>query len=360
VGEKQEEARMQYIAFDSHKKYTLARVEAVEGGKAKETRIRHEKGSIRDFLCGCHPGSSVAVETIGNWYWIVEEIEAAGMRPLLVHARKAKMMMGMINKTDRLDAAGLNRLQRSGTLPTVWIPPQDVRDKRELLRARMDLVAQRTQLKNRIHAALARYGIDVEDAGSDVFRVGARENLEKAIQSLPPQTSFAAKCQLDQLDALQENIARLEERIKEVLSPTPEVELLMTMPGVGLLLGSVIALEIGDVSRFPRAENLASYAGTTPRVDSSGGKTRYGQVRGDVNRFLKWAFAEAANAVCRLRAHYPYRHVSKVYERIRAKKNHAKAIGAVSRHLAEASYWILTKKEPYKERDSGTVSSKDA
>jgi len=351
---------MQYIAFDSHKRYTLARVEGSEGGKAKECRIRHEKGSIREFLGSCQAGSPVAVETIGNWYWIVEEIEAAGMRPLLVHARKAKMMMGMINKTDRLDAAGLNRLQRSGTLPTVWIPPQDVRDKRELLRARMDLVAQRTQMKNRIHAALARYGINVEDAGSDVFRVGARENLEKAIQELPPQTSFATKCQLDQLDALQENIARLEERIKEVLSLTPEVELLMTMPGVGLLLGSVIALEIGDVSRFPRAENLASYAGTTPRVHSSGDKTRYGQVRGDVNRFLKWAFAEAANAVCRLRAHHPYQHVSKLYERIRAKKNHAKAIGAVSRHLAEASYWILTKKEPYKERDSGTVSSKDA
>lgn len=351
---------MQYIAFDSHKRYTLARVEAIEGGKAREVRIRHEKGSIKEFLGGCQAGSPVAVETIGNWYWIVEEIESAGMEARLVHARKAKMMMGMINKTDRLDAAGLNRLQRSGTLPTVWIPPQDVRDKRELLRTRMDLVAHRTQLKNRIHAALARYGIDVEEARSDLFRIGAREGLEKAIKELPPETSFATQCQLDQLDALRKSIDQMEGRIKDVLSPTPEVELLMTMPGVGLLLGSVIALEIGDVSRFPRAENLASYAGTTPRVHSSGDKTRYGQVRGDVNRFLKWAYAEAANAVCRLRVHHPDRHVSRLYAKIRAKKNHAKAIGAVSRHLAEASYWILTRREPYKERDSGTVSSNDA
>jgi hypothetical protein len=65
----------------------------------------------------------VAVETIGNWYWIVDEIEAAGCVPKLVHARKAKLMMGEINKTDRLDVRGLNRLQQAGTLPTVWIPP---------------------------------------------------------------------------------------------------------------------------------------------------------------------------------------------------------------------------------------------
>src|SRR5207245_1927359 len=68
------------------------------------------------------PGE-VAVETIGNWYWIVDEIEAAGCVPKLVHARKAKLMMGEINKTDKLDARGLNRLQQAGTLPTVWIPP---------------------------------------------------------------------------------------------------------------------------------------------------------------------------------------------------------------------------------------------
>lgn len=130
---------MQYIAFDSHKHYTWACVESKNGKKRKEARIAHERNALREFLEQCEPGSPVAVETIGNWYWIVDEIEAAGMQPRLVQARKAKLMMGAIHKTDRLDARGLNQLQRNNTLPTVWIPPADLRDARELPRTRMVL-----------------------------------------------------------------------------------------------------------------------------------------------------------------------------------------------------------------------------
>jgi len=123
----------------------------------------------------------------------------------------------------------------------------------------------------------------------------------------------------------------------------------MTLPGVGLTLAVVITLEVGDVARFPTGEQLASYAGTTPRVHSSGGKTRYGPLRSDVNRYLKWAFVEAANVVCRIRRRHPGRHISRLYERQVRRKGHAKAIGAVARHLAEATYWMLKRQEPYRE-----------
>ena len=86
---------------------------------------------------------------------MVDEIEARGLRPRLVHARKAKVMMGMIDKSDKLDARGLNILQRTGTLPEVWIPSGEIRDKRELPRARMLLVRQRTRLKQRLLSNLA-------------------------------------------------------------------------------------------------------------------------------------------------------------------------------------------------------------
>ena len=99
-------------------------------GRCRQTRITHERGAIRSFLSECEPGTSVAVEATGNWYWIVDEIEAASLVPKLVHPRKAKLMMGSINKTDKLDVHGLNRLQRTGTLPTVWIPPGELRDLR--------------------------------------------------------------------------------------------------------------------------------------------------------------------------------------------------------------------------------------
>src|SRR6266705_6010244 len=140
---------MHQIAFDSHKHYTWASVQTPTGTLLQEGRLEHRAGLIRSFLQQWDPGSPVALETIGNWYWIVNEIEQAGMTPCLVHARKAKIMMGLTNKTDKLDARGMNRLQRTGTLPTVWIPPADLRDQRELPRTRMVLAQERTRLKNR-------------------------------------------------------------------------------------------------------------------------------------------------------------------------------------------------------------------
>ena len=91
---------MENIAFDSHKRCTLCVVEDKRGNFITEARIEHERGKIREFLQHYSPGSPAAVETIGNWYWIVDEIEQAGLKPRLVHARKARVMSGCINKTD--------------------------------------------------------------------------------------------------------------------------------------------------------------------------------------------------------------------------------------------------------------------
>ena len=341
---------MENIAFDSHKRYTFYSVENADGVIIEEGRIDHVRGQIREFLGRYTPGSPVAVETIGNWYWIIDEIEQAGMKPKLVHARKAKVMMGCVNKTDRLDARGLNRLQRVGTLPTVWIPPQALRDKRDLSRTRMYLVTVRSQLKNRIHATLAKYALRIGDV-SDIFGKRARVVLYERVKEFPEHTRFTTQLQLGQVEQLDGVIEGLNRRMKEVFEETEAVRLLRSMPGIGFLLGVVISLEVGDIRRFGNQERLASYSGTTPRVHASGGKVRYGALRNDVNRYLKWAFSEAANSICINKEVWPRRHVSCLYQRIRGRKGHAKAIGAVARHLAEATYWILTQKEEY--RDPG-------
>ena len=343
---------MEYIAFDAHKHYTLASVAKPDGQVVRERRIEHARGALQEFLEGCERGSAVAVETIGNWYWIVDEIEAAGCVPKLVHARKAKLMMGEINKTDRLDARGLNRLQRNGTLPTVWIPPGVLRDQRDLPRTRMVLVRQRTQLKNRIHATLAKYAL--HDLGvSDIFGVRGRVLLRQRFELLPPHTAYASQHLLEQVETLSKQVQEFEQRIEATFKSTPAIRLLLTVPGVGLTLAVVITLEVGDVGRFATAEKLAGYAGTAPRVHASGGKTRFGPSRPDVNRYLKWAYVEAANAICLTRARAPRRHVCRLYERLARRKGHAKAIGAVARHLAEATYWILSTQTSYREPSAG-------
>lgn len=339
----------EYIAFDSHKHYTLAEQEDRATGRSRLTRIEHRRGAIRGFLCErCEPGTPVAVEAIGNWYWIVEEIEAAGLEPRLVHPRKAKLMMGNYNKTDKLDVHGLNTLQRNGTLPTVWVPPAELRELRELTRTRLTISQQRTRLKNRIQSTLAKYALSLVEV-SDTFGRRARPQLLAGIAELPPQTRWATERLLDQLDGVQQQIGAFEGRLNDLVSLTPEMQLLTTLPGVAAILASTIALEVGDVRRFACAERLASYAGTTPRVQASGGKVRYGRTRPDVNRYLKWAFVEAANSVCLNHTRHPERHVSQLYQRTRSRRGHGKAIGAVARHLAEATFHILSKQEGYRD-----------
>lgn len=345
----------EYIAFDSHKHYTLMEREAVASGRVVQRRIEHRPGAIREALAGCEPGTEVAVEAMGSWYWIIDEIEQAGLVPKLVHPRKAKLMMGMINKTDRLDVHGLNRLQRNGTLPTVWIAPPDVRDLREVTRTRMVLTQHRTRLKNRLLATITKYGLSV-DGCSDPFGVKARAQWTTLLSRLPVQTRWCAELLWQQLELVNSQVDQQEKRLEDLMEVTPAIALLKTLPGIGLILAGVAAMEIGDVSRFATAERLASYAGTTPRVHSSGGKTRYGRLRSDVNRYLKWAFIEAANSVALHASRKPARHVSQLYRRLRQRRNHPKAVGAVARHLAAASYWVLKKKQAYRDPSLGRAN----
>jgi transposase len=341
---------MEIIAFDSHKHYTQVCVEQANGQRICEQRIRHQRGSIKKFLSQYQAGSPVAIETIGNWYWLVDEIEAAGMEARLVHARKAKLMVGAINKTDKLDARGLNMLQRCRTLPTVWIPPGELRDKRELPRVRMVLASQRTGLKNRILSVMAKYGLQVDfEQVSDSFGVSGRRILDKCLKLLPQQTRFTTEILLDELDTVISRIGKIELRMREVFEQTLQVKLLDSLPGVGFILAVVISQETGDIARFGGPEQFASYCGTCPRVHASGDKTRYGRQRTDVNQYLKWAFAEAANQVAINRERWQNRHCGRLYNRLRNRRGHGKAIGAVARHFAEASYWMLSRNEEYKE-----------
>ncbi len=349
---------MENIAFDSHKRYTLCSVMDEKGSFLKETRIEHKRGEIIEFLRRFTPGSPVAVETIGNWYWIVDEIEAAGMHPRLVHARKAKLLMGSYNKTDRLDARGLNHLQRVGSLPDVWIPPGEIRDKRDLPRTRMYLVNQRTCLKNRIHSTLDKYALGITGV-SDIFGPKSRDLLNDRLGQLPDHTGYVAHLQLKQIDSLVKDIKKLDEIMKEVFDEMPQIKLLRSMPGIGFVFGIVIWSEVGDINRFCSPQSLASYSGTTPRVHASGGKVRYGSLRPDVNRYLKWAYCEAANTISINRKLWSERHVARLYTRIRQRKGHSKAIGAVARHLAEATYWILKKMELYKDPALKHVTSRE-
>lgn len=337
-----------FIGCDAHKKYSMFASINEDGHRAQCIKVNNDRHQFSCFLNTLPPNSQIAIETVGNWYWMIDEMERAGHEPKLTNAGKAKLMMGQINKTDKLDANGLALLLRNGTLPSVWIPPGELRDQRELPRMRMALVHVRTMLKNRIHAALAKYALVITEV-SDIFGVSGRKLLKKRLEELPLYTRRSVEAQLKLLDQVKEHIQECEKQIEEIIEKTPEIMLLMTLPGVGPILAIVIALEIGQIDRFFCAEKLASYAGTVPRIKASGGKIRYGKTRPDVNRYLKWALIEAANIAVINQSRWSDRHVVRLYRRIRGRRGHGKAVVAVARHLAEASYWVLKRNEPYKE-----------
>jgi transposase len=337
-----------YIASDAHKKYSIFGSIDERGRYGEQHRVGHNREEYRAFLGALPKRSTIAIESIGNWYWMIEEMEKAGHEPVLVHPRKAKLMMGLTHKTDRLDVNGLAMLSRNGTIPKIWIPSGELRDKRELPRVRMAMVGMRTKLKNRIHATLSKYNIVIEEV-SDIFGVSGRKIVERHLGELPLETRRTVGEELKLLDEVEGHIKEVEKRIREIVSETREMQLLKTIPGVGDILSVVIALEIGEIDRFSRAEQLASYSGTVPRIRSSGGRAYFGKVLPEVNRYLKWAFIETANMIVLHQERMPYSHAVQLYTRIRHKKGHAKAVVALARHLAEATFWVLKKGEAYRE-----------
>lgn len=338
-----------FIGCDAHKKYSVFVAVDERGEASPAFRVGHDREQYRHFLGQLPAGSQIALEASGHYYWIVDEMEAAGHQPRLVHPLEAKKRMGKTSKkTDKIDANGLGILLRNGTLPEVWIPPAGLRDQRESLRLRMFLVQQRTRLKNRIQGTLARYNVQIAGA-SDLFGVAGRQSLGKRLGELPEHTRQSVEVELVTLDFLEVQLAGIEKRLEALMQVTAEADLLKTLPYVGRILSMVMTLEIGKVERFPSAAHLASYAGLVPRVHSSGGHTRLGQICGDVNQYLKWAFIEAGNLVVIHQKHLAGQHVVRLYQRLKRKKNHQKAVVAVARHLAESAYWILKKQEVYRD-----------
>src|ERR1700761_3769829 len=347
----------QYIGCDAHAGYSIF-VSMDETGKAAgPVRVEHDELEMRRFLGTLPAGSPVALESSGNWYWLVRAMEEAGLDPRLAHALEVKKRLPGRNKTDSLDAKGLALLLRNGALPEVWIPPAKLLDLRDLMRTRLSVRQQGTLLKCRIHAALRRYGVRDYSNRSDLFGKNSRAKLAACIGRLPQETRIATLHEWELLDFLEAQIAALEERIRQRIASLGWVRLLKTLPGVGTILGCTMYLEIGDVSRFPDAAHLASYAGLVPTVHASGGKLWQGPTPRSANHFLKWAFVEAANVITTRQKAWADKHVVRLYQRLRASKCHAKAVTAVARHLAESSWWILSKKQGYREPAPTPVSS---
>lgn len=340
---------VKYSGCDVHREYSVF-VEIDEDGVLEgPTRVDHDTNELEEHLEDLPDGTPVAIETSGSWYWIADRIEQMGHKPRLVNAARASRMMGFADKTDTLDAKGLAMLQKTKTLPEIWMPSAQQRDRRELLRFRMKLVQSRTRWKNRVHALLMKHGLDV--SMTDAFGVGGLEELETHKDRLPDQARSVLADQLSMIQDLQQRIETVETQLEKMLESSEPRRLLRTMPGIGPILSALIVLEVGTIDRFPGPGHLASYAGVVPGTHASGGNRHDTGLRTQANKRLKHGFMEAANAVIRQQQTYSESRLIKKYRRLDENKPSGVAKGAVARMLAESAYWVWTKGEPYEEPD---------
>jgi transposase len=235
-------------------------------------------------------------------------------------------------KTDAVDAKTLAHLLRADLLPEAYIAPRDLRDLRELLRHRAALTAMRAALKNRIHAILAKHGITRQH--SDLFGKGGRQFLGELELREPPRRRLDSLLAL--IDDFDREITATTKEIDQAAKADDRVEVLCQIRGVGRYTAMLIIAEVGDISRFPSARHLCSWAGLTPTVRSSDGKARLGRISRQGSPALRWALVEAAQksttGADRLREHF---------ERISKRRGRKVAKVAVARHILTLSYYGL-------------------
>jgi transposase len=260
-----------------------------DGRKLETARIENSPAALRAVIARAGSKPRVVVEATYGWYWAVDVLEAAGAEVHLAHPLGVKAFSYRRVKNDERDCADLADLLRLGRLPEAWIAPEPVRALREVTRYRHKLVGQRTSCKDQVHAVLAKTGIPV--SRSDIFGRGGGIWLD----GLPLLQPYAAKIgSLRALIAvLDGEIGRLEEQASAMLAGDRGYAAIRQLPGIGPVLGAVIAAEIGDITRFGNPGQLASWAGLTPRHYESDTRVIRGRVSKQGSRMLRWALVEA-------------------------------------------------------------------
>ncbi|HUY71862.1 MAG TPA: IS110 family transposase [Gaiellaceae bacterium] len=282
-----------------------------------------------------------AVESMNGARFVHDQLELLGWRVEIADALKVKGLAPLACKTDKIDSHVLAELCRRDLVPAIWLPTPEVRGERERARFRLHLVRQRTRLKSRIHATLLAFGHPCPV--SDLFGVRGRALLEQLALPEPWRGDVDASLRL--IDQVDREIAAIERELRSLGSEHRYVPLLMTIPGIAWILGYTIAAEIGEIERFSAPKKLVGYTGLCPKVIQSGGQDRRGPLAKNGPKYLRWAYIEAATHACR---YHPYRDpYQQTKQRLGRNRGAKVATITVARKLAEASWWMLSKGEPF-------------
>ena len=273
----------------------------------------------------------LVVESTFNWYWLVDGLMEAGYKVHLANTAAIQQYAGLKYTDDHHDARWLAHLLRLGVLPEGYIYPKEDRAVRDLLRKRSRLVQHRTSHVLSVQNLMAR-NTGRRLSGNEVKRLDfeALEQLFSELQAVAAGSSLAVVRTLEDLIEVLEQEVLAKARLK------PAFKALLSVPGVGKVLALTIMLETGDIGRFPQVGNYASYCRCVGSEHLSNGKRKGRGNTKNGNKYLAWAFIEAANFAVRFNPT-----IKRYYQRKRAKTNGIVAIKTVAHKLARACYYIL-------------------
>lgn len=364
--------------LDIHKKSVVACLIIMEPGQKplKETRtfrtMTADLLALTDWLqkAGC---THVAMESTGLYWRPIYNLLEGLFELLLVNAQHIKAVPG--RKTDVKDAEWIAELLRHGLLRGSFVPSRPQRQLRDLTRHRSNLVQERARILNRLQNVLEDANIKLASVVTDIHGVSARAMLEALIAGerdvavlaalargrmrskrgeledalrgrFTSHHSFLLTEHLSHLDYLDESIARVSALIEQHVADEQErITLLDTIPGVGQRTAEMLIAEIGtDMSRFPSAKHLASWAGMCPGQNESAGKRRSGKTRKG-NRWLRQTLVEMAHAAAKTKGTY----LAAQYRRIAARRGKKRALIAIGHTILVIAYMIIKRRQPYQD-----------
>jgi transposase len=288
--------------------------------------IAQQLATYRDSIQG------IVVESTYNWYWLVDGLMDEGHKIHLANTAAIQQYEGLKYTDDKYDARWLAHLLRLGVLPQGHIYPKQHRPVRDLLRKRGQMVRQRTANLLSIQNLFSR------NTGGSMSANRVKRLDSKEIDGLVPNTelALAIKANLAMLQCADGQIDLLEKAVLDRVKLKPEFELLKTVPGIGLILALTIMLETGDITRFPTVGDYASYCRCVGSKKISNGKKKGCGNTKNGNKYLSWAFIEAANFAVRFSAK-----IKSFYQSKKSKTNGIVAIKAVAHKLCRACYYIM-------------------
>jgi transposase len=307
-----------------------------------QKRVQHNSKELSRFVSSINEDDNIAMESTINWYYFYELFETRTKNISLAHPAKTKAIAHAKLKNDKVDSKMLAHLLRADLLPEAYIPTRETRDLRELLRYRASLVKSRTQMKNKVHAVLSKNGICCPY--SDLFGKAGMAFLQEIELRGSYRQSLDGYVNI--IHEITSEIKAVSESINQIAEFNEKAQILISIPGIAAYSALLILAEIGDVSRFPRENNLVSYAGLAPSVRSSGGKTYHGHISKQGSRWLRWILIQAVPHVVASAPSYKC-----LYNKLVAKKGKGTAKVAIARKLLIAIYYMLQRGERFdKER----------